>query len=63
MDDLVSAFLDALHDRHKKGKLTQKEYESIMKTLRHQLVHFVVSCIINDVTPRIEVQVFAFILL
>ncbi|XP_048740844.2 uncharacterized protein LOC125654800 isoform X3 [Ostrea edulis] len=55
MDDLVTAFLDALQERHVQGRLTQSEYQNVMKNLRYQLVEFVFTCITSDVTPRLEV--------
>lgn len=57
MDDLVTAFLDALQERHVQGRLTQSEYQNVMKNLRYQLVEFVFTCITSDVTPRLEVTV------
>nr|XP_034305967.1 uncharacterized protein LOC105319270 isoform X1 [Crassostrea gigas]XP_034305968.1 uncharacterized protein LOC105319270 isoform X1 [Crassostrea gigas]XP_034305969.1 uncharacterized protein LOC105319270 isoform X1 [Crassostrea gigas] len=55
MDDLVTAFLDALQERHSQGRLTQNEYQNVMRNLRYQLVEFVFTCITSDVTPRLEV--------
>ncbi|VDI28195.1 Hypothetical predicted protein [Mytilus galloprovincialis] len=55
MDDLVTMFMNSLRERRRKGRLTQTEYEGIMKNLRNQLVAFVFTCINNDSTPRIEV--------
>lgn len=55
MDDLVTAFLDALQERHAQGRLTQNEYQNVMRNLRYQLVEFVFTCITSDVTPRLEV--------
>ncbi|XP_052086398.1 uncharacterized protein LOC127723675 isoform X2 [Mytilus californianus] len=55
MDDLVTMFMNSLRERRRKGRLTQSEYEGIMKNLRNQLVAFVFTCINNDSTPRIEV--------
>ncbi|XP_061178735.1 uncharacterized protein LOC133187396 isoform X1 [Saccostrea echinata] len=55
MDDLVTAFLDALQERHAQGRLTQSEYQNVMRNLRYQLVEFVFTCITSDVTPRLEV--------
>ncbi|CAC5419432.1 unnamed protein product [Mytilus coruscus] len=55
MDDLVTMFMNSLRERRRKGRLTQSEYEGIMKKLRNQLVAFVFTCINNDSTPRIEV--------
>lgn len=57
MDDLVTMFMNSLRERRRKGRLTQTEYEGIMKNLRNQLVAFVFTCINNDSTPRIEVTV------
>lgn len=57
MDDLVTAFLDALQERHSQGRLTQNEYQNVMRNLRYQLVEFVFTCITSDVTPRLEVTV------
>jgi hypothetical protein len=57
MDDLVTAFLDALQERHAQGRLTQSEYQNVMRNLRYQLVEFVFTCITSDVTPRLEVTV------
>lgn len=57
MDDLVTAFLDALQERHSEGRLTQTAYQNVMRNLRYQLVEFVFTCITSDVTPRLEVTV------
>ena len=57
MDDLVTAFLDALQERHSEGRLTETAYQNVMRNLRYQLVEFVFTCITSDVTPRLEVTV------
>lgn len=61
MDDLVTAFLDALQERHSQGRLTQNEYQNVMRNLRYQLVEFVFTCITSDVTPRLEVTVSCYV--
>lgn len=63
MDDLVTAFLDALQERHSEGRLTETAYQNVMRNLRYQLVEFVFTCITSDVTPRLEVTVRLFFIL
>lgn len=57
MDDLVTLFMNSLREKRRKGRLTQSDYEGIMRNIRNQLVAFVFSCMTSDATPRIEVTV------